>query len=440
MNFFCQTALRFMLLAICLASVPVQGAQRSAPPKIDSFYADPSGQPTPGTEVTFTVEGTPKGKVSVRIDGVQRVINLKEVEGGVYEGSYTVRTRDKVGSNATARASLKARGRTTTSELAFAAAPPRVAAAPAPAPPPAPTVAPQPKIDRFAVAPIARIEPGVDLRFTLAGTPGAKASVAIEGVAKEVPLREVKSGQYEGSYTIRRLDNFPAAVNVIGTLESGGQSVRTRLDQSLLVDARPPVLRNQSPRDGETLPPGPLSISATIDDSGGLGVDPKSVRIALDGKDVTPNATVTPQFLTFRGDPGPGAHRVEVIARDLAGNTMRHGWSFTVAAQPIAAVLPLQIVSHAANAFIPSGPTEVRGRTAPGAQIDVKVTQTASVAGLFGVNQEVLNQSVKADGNGNFSFRFQPPISVPGSRYEIAMKARAGQASRDTQLVLFQQK
>ena len=71
----------------------------------------------------------------------------------------------------------------------------------------------------------------------------------------------------------------------------------------------------------------------------------------------------------------------------------------------------------------------------------MKVTQTASVVGLFGVNQEVFNQSLRADGNGNFGFKFQPQFSVPGARYEITAKARTDQGtSRDMQLVLFQQK
>src|SRR5688572_15500781 len=182
----------FLFLAMCLCvSAPVAAAQKSASPQIDAFYVDPPGLPTPGTEVTFTVEGTPKGKVSVRIPGVQRVINLKEVDSGVYEGTYTIRSRDKLEPNVTARASLKARGRTKTSDLAFGSAPPPVAAAPAPAPAPAAVAAP--KIDRFTVAPIAKIEPGVDLRFTLTGTPGAKAWAAIEGVTKEVPMREERA-------------------------------------------------------------------------------------------------------------------------------------------------------------------------------------------------------------------------------------------------------
>lgn len=419
-----------LLLAFGLTVAEPAAAAQGRSTEIDAFFVDPPNQLSPGTELQFTVEGTPKGKASVRISGIPQVIPLKEVEPGVYEGGYTIRSRDKVPPDAMARASLKARGRTVSAEFAFKGAPPVAAA-------PAPTAAP--KIERFGVTPIAKVEPGVDLRFALTGTPGAKSSVTIEGVARDIPMREVKSGQYEGSYTIRRLDNFPATVSIVGTLDAGGQSAQTRLNQSLLVDAKPPVLRNLSPRDGEAMAPGQVSVSATFDDSGGVGVDPKTVRILLDGKDITQASTITAQFFTYRADPGPGSHQVQVSAQDNAGNAMRQGWKFTVG-QAAAAVMPLQILSHANNAQIPAGTTEVRGRTIPGAQVDVQINAVASVAGLFGVNQQILNQSGKADANGNFAFSFQPPITVPGARYEIAIKARAGQASRDMQLVLFQQK
>ena len=431
-----------LLTALAAHDASAAAGGNKAPTVIDSFFADPANSLTPGTEVVFTVEGTPKGKATVRIAGVPRTINLPEVESGVYEGTYTIRNNDRIAPNASVRASLKARGRTAVSTLYFraqAAAP--VAAAPAPvAPAPQPTAAPAPRIERFNVAPVDRLDPGTDLRFTLTGTPGGRATFAIQGVARDVQMKEVKPGVYEGFYTVRRLDNFPPSGEIFAQLESGGQWVRSRLNQSLLVDAKPPVLRNFAPREGEAVPPGQLSISATFDDSGGLGVDPKTVRIFFDGRDVTQNSTITPQFFTYRVAPPPGNHQVSVQAQDLAGNVMKQGWSFSVGA-PAAAGVPLEFVSHANNALIAGGPTQVRGRTAPGATVDIRVTQTANVAGLFGVNQEVLKQSMQADGNGNFAFTFQPQISVPGARFEIAGKARSGQASsRDIQLVLFQQK
>jgi hypothetical protein len=421
--------------------VPATGAlaaTKKASAVIENFVVDPANQLTPGTEMAFTVEGTAKGKASVRIAGVPRTINLNEVDPGTYEGTYTIRNSDKISPTAQVRATLKARGSTAVASVNLKAAPP-VAAAPAapPAPPPAAVAA---KIERFEVAPVDKLDPGVDLKFTLVGTPGGRASVGIQGVNRDIAMKEVKSGVYEASYTVRRLDHFPPSGNIVGRLDVGGQVARLRLTQPLIVDAKPPVLRNLSPRENEVVAPGQVAISGTFDDSGGVGVDPQTVRIVVDGRDVTQNSAITPQSFTYRITPAPGNHQVEVNARDIRGNAMRHSWSFSVGT-PAPGGVPVEITSHRNNAQIPGGATEVRGRTAPNAQVDVKVTQTAQVVGLFGVNQEVLNQTVRADGNGNFTFRFQPQINVPGARYEISLKARTDQAtSRDVQLVLFQQK
>jgi hypothetical protein len=432
-----------LLLSFAIGLLPSTGVfaatKKAAQPVIDNFTVDPANQLTPGTEITFAVEGTPKGKASVRITGVPRTINLSEVDGGTYEGTYTVRSNDKISPTAQVRATLKIGGRSAAASVNLRASPP-VAAAPAPAEPPKSAAPAAARIDRFEVAPVDRLDPGVDLKFTLVGTPGGRASVGIQGVNRDVPMKEVKPGHYEASYTVRRLDHFPASGAIVGRLDIGGQIARTRLSQPLVVDAKPPVLRNVLPKENDTVPPGAVTIGATFDDSGGVGVDLKTVRILMDGRDVTPSAEITPQFFSYRVTPAPGAHQVQVNAQDLRGNAMRHSWSFTVAA-PAPGGVPVEITSHQNNAQIAAGATEVRGRTAPNAQVDVKVTQTAQVVGLFGVNQEIFNQTVRADSNGNFRFRFQPQINVPGARYEVNIKARTDQAtSRDIQLVLFQQK
>ena len=437
-----RIALQTSLLLLCSVFVPATdaaAASRNAPaPVIENFTLDPANLTTPGTEINFVVQGTSKGKASVRISGVSRAIALTEVDPGVYEGSYTVRSSDKIAPNASTRATLTRSGRSAIATAAFKAA--NIAAAPAAAAP-APTapVASAPKIERLNVAPVDKLDPGVDLKFTLLGTPGAQAILAIEGVVRDINMKEVKPGQYEASYTVRRLDHFPASGNIFARLEAGGQVTRTRLNQSLLVAAKPPVLKNMLPKEGETVAQGPTNISATFDDTGGVAIDPKSVRVLFDGFDVTQNAAITPQFFTYRIAPAPGSHQVQVTAQDMTGNAVRYAWNFTVGAT--AAGVPIEITSHQNNAQVSGGATEVRGRTAPNAQVDVKVSQIASVAGLFGVNQELLSQTVRADGSGNFMFRFQPQINVPGARYEISLKARTDQAqSRDMQLVLFQQR
>jgi hypothetical protein len=227
-------------------------------------------------------------------------------------------------------------------------------------------------------------------------------------------------------------------VNIFGSLEAAGRAVRAGLNQPLLADATAPVLRDTLPRQGETVAAGPVTVSATFHGGGGAGVDPKSVRIMIDGRDVTQRSAITPQHFTYRTDMAPGPRQITVTARDRAGNAVRHVWSFTVGAQP--AALPLQILSHANNDVVGTGPVEARGRTAPGAEVDVQVNAVASLAGLFGFNQQVFNQTLRADANGDFAFSFQTPVPVPGTRYEISLKARTAEATREMELVLLQQK
>ncbi|HLL12509.1 MAG TPA: Ig-like domain-containing protein [Rubrivivax sp.] len=433
-----------------VATVPLpalaQNVQRSMA-RIDNFQIELSDQLAPGSEMEFIVEGTPRGQASVRMDGVARVIPLTEVNPGIYQGSYTLSRRDRVGPQSAARVSLRVRNFTAAATQTLVAAVPALANRPGAQPAPGQPAQGQAalSIERFAVAPVQRIEPGAELRFTAVGTPGVRATFSIDGVVRDVPMSEVAPGRYEGAYTIRRNDNFPPSLSIVATLDRGGQAVRAQLNQSLLADAKPPVVRNLAPANNEVTANNPVTVSATFDDSGGVGVDARTVRIAIDGQEVTRNASITPQFFTWRGDLRPGTHRVDVNAADMAGNAVRQSWAFTVAsgqgALPAAgANLPLQITSHANNAQVASGPVEVRGRTLPDAKVEVEVHAIASLAGAFGINQRVLTHTMRSDANGDFAFTFQSQSPVPGTRYETTVTATRGDAVRETKLVLFQQR
>ena len=414
------------------------------PPEISDFSIVAQQPLTPGTDIDFSLEGTPRGQASVRLSGVKKNIILSEVSSGVYEGTYTVSRRDQLGTQPTARAILRVRGMTTISTQALAASvavvPPVIVPQPV-APPVKPPVAAIPVIERFAVIPVARIEPGAELRFAATGSPGARALLTIDGVVRDLVMSEVRPGNYEGAYTIRRNDNFPASLNITMSLEANGQVSRSRLNQALLVDARPPTIKNLAPRNNEVVSGNPISVSATFDDMGGVGVDPRTVKLIIGGRDQTRNTSITPQFLTWRGELPAGTYPVEVTASDNAGNAVRQNWSFVVAGpQAPVAVLPLDITSHANNAQVPAGMIEVRGRTAPDTKVDVQVQAIAALAGIFGINQQIFNQSIRSDSAGNFAFRFQPQIPVPGARYESTITASRGDQSREVRLVLFQQR
>lgn len=426
----------FVLLpiaAVMLAS-PVSVRAQQAGPELRSLQVSSDGGLTAGADLQFTVEATPRSQVNLRVQGIQRNIPLKETARGVYTAEYTLKRQDRVTATSEIRAIVRQRNRTVAGVYSFPAdfsgAP--VAVAPAPA---------ALKIDRFAVAPVDRIEPGAELRFMLNGMPGAVASFGIPGVIDNVPMREVRPGVYEGSYTIRRLDVFAPSRPIVATLRMGDKAVASNLSQPLTTDAKPPVLRNLSPREGEVLAGNAVtSVSASFDDAGGVGVDPKSVRVMLNGRNVTAESNVTAQFFSYRANLPAGRYTVDVSAKDMVGNAVNKGWNFEVAsaAAALPATLPLETTSHANNAIVEGNATTVRGRTAPGATVDVKVQAIAPIAGLFGVTQEVLNERVQADGAGNFNFTFSPRFPMPGTRYEIDMVSNKAPLKTESRLVLFQ--
>lgn len=419
-------------------AMSVSAAPPQTVPQILSFTVDDADDLSAGSELHFTLEGTPRGKAFLRIPGVPRTIPMREVDAGVYEASYTIRKKDRIVPHVAIRATLKTGRYTATAQLNQ-----RLGATAGPAQsmlrPRAPGAV---IIERFSVAPVDRIEAGNEMRFSLLGTPGARASFTIEGVAANVPMTETRPGSYEGRYTVRRQDHFPPSVNVTATLQNESQSVSSRLNQALTADREPPFIRNVQPKEGDQIWMTPqFTISGSFEDGQGTGIDPRTVKIMVDGRDVTSNADITPQFFSYRPrNLYPGVHRVEITARDHAGNAMRSGWSFHTSAQGYAspAQLFLDVIAPGNNSEVARGPIQVRGRTAANALIEAEVNATASLAGIIGVNQAIFKETLRADQDGYFEFSFNPPIAVAGARYEISLTAVKGNQSKETKLFVLQ--
>ncbi|MDP2452237.1 hypothetical protein [Polaromonas sp.] len=183
-----QVAAFFLLLpaATVLLAVPGVSLAQQATPELRSMQVGADDGLSAGSQLDFTIEGTPRGQASVSVRGIPRTIVLKETSRGVYEGSYTIRRKDRVAENSPIRATLRLRNRTTAANYSFPAG---IANASVPTAPPAPVAAAGLKIDRFTVAPVDKIEPGAELRFTLNGAPGGTAEFDIPGVINNVAMR-----------------------------------------------------------------------------------------------------------------------------------------------------------------------------------------------------------------------------------------------------------
>jgi len=113
--------------------------------------------------------------------------------------------------------------------------------APSQAAPPGRTAPGAVYVDAFDVEQVASLAPGTVLQFTVFSSPGASATVMVEGVRRLVELREVEPGIYEGSYAIEAADRLRVGSTAVATVWRDGAVVRAALEESLLLDGAPPT-------------------------------------------------------------------------------------------------------------------------------------------------------------------------------------------------------
>jgi hypothetical protein len=287
-----------MLLAPAASFIALPGtamaAKRVAPaPEIFTLSVNSDEGLRAGADLDFSVEGTPRSKVSVALAKTNIVVSLRETSAGMYRGSYTVRSRDRIDPTSTISARLTSGSRTATRSFTWPGSFQQLAMGNAPAPTPVAA----PRIEQFRMWPN-RVEPG----------------------------------RYEGTYTVRQRDNPAAFETATATLRSGNQVATARLSNpNVARDNTPPSVGDLTPRPGEVVSSaGNTLVSANFEDAGGRGVDPATVRITLSGRDVTRDARITPREFSFRDDLPPGRYTAEVTARDFAGNAVNKTWSFEV--------------------------------------------------------------------------------------------------------------
>ena len=74
--------------------------------RIDRFEVSPN-QLVAGSDLGFALYGTPGAKASVKIAGVKGRIFLDETRDGVYEGIYTIQSKDRIAADSKVTANLR---------------------------------------------------------------------------------------------------------------------------------------------------------------------------------------------------------------------------------------------------------------------------------------------------------------------------------------------
>jgi outer membrane lipoprotein SlyB len=95
-----------------------------------------------------------------------------------------------------------------------------------------------PRVDRFDVEEVSRLAAGTVLRFTVTGSPGATATLQIEGAQRPLALAEVEPGFYEGSYTVDGVDRIAPDARVTTDLRLGHRVASAVLEEPLVLGTR----------------------------------------------------------------------------------------------------------------------------------------------------------------------------------------------------------
>jgi len=213
---------------LALAGEPARGTV--APVVVEGVDVEQVVALGAGVPLNFTVFGTPGALVTLRIDGGRRVLELREVEPGVYEGSYLIDGADTVRPASRVTATLQKHGAVAYAVLdeplllatrtvpwrvpatpALAATP---SAVPALAPSPAPELTPAP----WTATPVPQSLPAeTTMPVPIAATPRQRPLPPAGFVASPSPSEHVPCGDCAVVESIRAVEVAPRG-GVIGAI------------------------------------------------------------------------------------------------------------------------------------------------------------------------------------------------------------------------------
>ena len=213
-----------LLSTVAQAQPDSADARVAAIAQVAAFSVNQLQQVGPGNELEFTLTGTPNRNVSVQITGATARLQMSEVRPGRYEGTYTVRSRDRITAESLVTAQIERDGKVVTTSLDQSLV--KGARSPLDA---------LPKIAAFMVDASEPVQPGDELRFSLTGSPGGQARAVVAGIDRPIALKEVSRGVYESTYTVRRQDRRDGPLSASGFLVVNGRESARELER--VVDA-----------------------------------------------------------------------------------------------------------------------------------------------------------------------------------------------------------
>lgn len=205
----------------------------------------------------------------------------------------------------------------------------------------------------------------------------------IVGASTYVPLRFVSEALGAGV-------NYDATHQIVALTTTGGA-------HPAAAASMPPALKDLEPAASAFVG----SQRPTVSSNFVSAVDPNTVKISLDGLDVTSSSTRSSTGFIY-APPSPlqsMAHTVVVTGKMQGGAAFSQSWSFTSGS---AAAKNSLALSAPANGATVGGTFTVTGRTLPNALVHIVAGATASVGG-FALGAGNYAGDLQADVAGNFT-------------------------------------
>ncbi len=289
--------------------------------KIISISHNASPLFRPGDVIEVILTGTAAGQATFDIGNTIKGLNMAEIQAGTYKGNYTVKGSDNI-SNGIITGYLK---KDNTSVNLQDNVPVNMGSV---QPPPVEEI----KISSLTHNATKPLKKGDELRVTLKGTQGCNVFFDITNFKSNIPMTEIQPGIYEGIYRVLPGDNVSEAY-LLGHLSKSGKEAPIFQTGPITFAGISPSVSEVSPKNGATVESDRPNIYVTFDTQKGSLINPQTVKLLVDGVDVTGQVTKAPMFISYNpANPLPLRRNiwVELTAQDENGNSVQHGWSFII--------------------------------------------------------------------------------------------------------------
>ncbi|HKW45384.1 MAG TPA: copper amine oxidase N-terminal domain-containing protein [Candidatus Eremiobacteraceae bacterium] len=196
------------------------------------------------------------------------------------------------------------------------------------------TVAPQPdalRIDTVTDNADRALRAGQVLRVAASGSRGANVLFDIGDLVDGISMPEVQPGRYEGTFDVQVGTNLINAPIVVRAVKGSVRAQAVAADP-LTIITTPPSVREVAPAAGASVNNRRPSLFATFATLGDRGMQADSLRLWIDGIDVSSAAVRTPEYISYlpQDDLGDGIISVRLAGVDTAGNPLEFKWSFVI--------------------------------------------------------------------------------------------------------------